>query len=133
MGGQGKDVKRTKNRFGDNLPGEDDAVGDAELRGQPFERKPLTPVARNDETEGVREFEHGENTEQTSDILFQTQWGDCADHHFAWPAGEARHAIGNGSRETRGIDTVWDIDDARNGRPPNAACPIFELARRDGA
>ena len=77
----------------------------------------------------MREFEHGENTEQTSDILFRTQRGDCADHHFASPAGEAGHAIKNRCGETRGIDTVWDINDARSGQSPNAARQILELAR----
>src|SRR6516162_9538807 len=79
----------------------------------------------------MREFEHRENAEQTPDILFQTQRGDCTNHHFAWPAGEAGHAIRNRSGETRGIDTIWDIDDARSGQSPSAARQILELARRD--
>src|SRR5205807_10577201 len=82
-------------------------------------------------TQGIREFEHGENAEQTPDILLQTQRGDCADHHFAWSPREARHAIRNRGGETRGIDTVWDIDNERGGQSPNAAGQILESARGD--
>ena len=77
------------------------------------------------------EFEHRKNAEQTPDVLFQTQRGDCADDHFAWPPGEAGHAIKNRGGEACRIDTVWDIDDARNRQSPNAVRQILQLARGD--